>query len=808
MFGKDVHSYRRQLGLSQEDLARKAGIDVKTLRSIESGRRKPRPSTVRQLAAALDLNGADRDRFCASASPDAAGRPAAGPAQLPLDVFGFTGRAADLVQLDTIFAAADQQSTAVVISAIAGTAGVGKTALAVHWAHQVRDQFPDGQLHVDLRGYDADQPMNPADALAGFLRALGANGSDIPQELAERAAQYRTLLSGRRILVVLDNASTVEQVRPLLPGSGSCVVVVTSRDRLTGLVTRHGARRVDLDLLSPTDATALLRRLLGERVGAEPQHAAVLAERCARLPLALRVAAELAAARPATSLAELVTELADERARLDLLDAEADDQSGIRAVFSWSYRRLDAGAARMFRLLALHPGDDCADYAAAALADTDLAAGRQLLAVLVRAHLVQDVGSGRYRMHDLLRAYAAERADEEEAETDRRAAAARLIHHYLATAAAAMEQLNLAARHSRPRVPAPTHSSPPMTTQQHARDWLDAERVNLVATTVHAADHGWPVQAVQLSETIWSYLSSGVYVDESLVVGRRALRAAGERGDRRAEATAQVCLGGVCMQLARYDEAAERFRLALTGFRAVGDLAGTARALSDIGWTHAQRGRYPEALGHYRQALADYRAAGHRVGEAIMLGWIGLELGRARRFEEAIDHLRRALANVRALGTPDRVIEVLSDLGQVLLWAGRHEEVAEPTREALALCRRQGLRLYEGDLLNNLAESHAELRLIDEALTCYRSALTVTRECGNRDIQARALDGIGTILHTTGHPREAQEHWQEALAIYTELGMPQAEEVRTRLAALSPPSPRTASTIQRPAPPAVGSSSQ
>ncbi|MGH3992524.1 MAG: NB-ARC domain-containing protein, partial [Pseudonocardiaceae bacterium] len=272
---------------------------------------------------------------------------------------------------------------------MSGTAGVGKTALAIRWAHHVRAEFPDGQLHVNLRGYDPDQPMAPGDALAGFLRALGMPGHNIPLELDERAAAYRSLLDGRRMLVVLDNAATVEQIRPLLPGARSCLVVVTSRDAMTGLVARHGARRLDLDLLPPEDAVALLRALIGRRVDAEPDAAATLAEQCARLPLALRVAAELATARPASSVTELVAELADEQRRLDLLDAGGDPRTAVSAVFSWSYQHLPADAARAFRILGLHPGPDVDPYATAALTDTSVERARSLLDLLTRAHLIQ-----------------------------------------------------------------------------------------------------------------------------------------------------------------------------------------------------------------------------------------------------------------------------------------------------------------------------------------------------------------------------------------------------------------------------------
>jgi DNA-binding SARP family transcriptional activator len=364
------------------------------------------------------------------------------PRELPADVDGFTGRAAELAELDRLLTAAGEADRSgggtpggAVICAVAGTAGVGKTALAVHWAHQVRDAFPGGQLYVDLRGYDPGEPVTASDALAGFLRSLGVADQDIPADADERAACYRSLLDRRRTLVVLDNAATVEQVRPLLPGTPSCLVLVTSRDSLAGLVARHGARRLDLDLLPLDDAVRLLRELIGERAAADPARAIVLARQCARLPLALRVAAELTADRADMDLGQLAGELGDERRRLDLLDAGGDPRTAISAVFSWSYRRLPAAAARVFRLIGLYPGPDVDKLAVAALIGTGAERAADLLRQLARGHLIYPTEPGRYAMHDLLRAYAANVAgNEDDAESGPGGALTRLLDHYLAAA--------------------------------------------------------------------------------------------------------------------------------------------------------------------------------------------------------------------------------------------------------------------------------------------------------------------------------------------------------------------------------------
>jgi tetratricopeptide (TPR) repeat protein len=694
------------------------------------------------------------------------------PRELPPDVYGFTGRSEELNQLDSLLA--EQTGTP---AAVSGTAGVGKTALAVHWAHRVADRFPDGQLYVDLRGYDPEQPMPAADALAAFLRALGVEGADVPAAPAERAARYRSLVAGRRLLVILDNAGSLEQVAPLVPGTGSCFVVVTSRDSLPGLVVRHGARRLDLDLLAPEEAVDLLRGLVGSRVDAEPGAAAELVRRCARLPLALRVAAEIAAARPTTPLTDLVAELADERGRLDVFQAGSDDRSAVRAVFWWSYRRLPAPAARMFRLLGLHPGTDADAYAAAALADTDLRTAQQLVDSLVGAHLVQEPGPGRYRMHDLLRTYAVERADEE-AEPDRRAALVRLIHHYLSVAALAMDVLYPAERARRPSIAAPTGPVPPLDSTEKALSWLDGERDNLVSVAAYAAGHGWAVQAGYFARVLSRHLEIGAHYGDAMALHDSALRAAQDVGDRFGQANAHLGLGTICYWLGRYDEAAEHYQQSATMFREDRDPNGEIRALTNLGIIYAQWGYHDKALNQYRQALDGFRELGDRNGEAMAMGWVGYELGLLGRFEEAFEHLERALAMFRDIGDRMREAEVLYDLGEVHRLRGRYDEAFELIGRALEIGRETGDRYRQTDALNGLAEVLRATGRLDEALAHHGSALALARESGQRVEEARALDGIATILDATGHREEARRRWRDALALYTALSMPRAEDVR------------------------------
>jgi DNA-binding SARP family transcriptional activator len=595
------------------------------------------------------------------------------PRQLPSAVPGFTGRAAELQALTGLLdRPGERVPGAVVISAIGGTAGVGKTALAVHWGHQVAGRFPDGQLYANLRGYDPDQPVPAAGALAGFLRSLGVAGQDIPPEENERAARYRSLLAGKRMLVILDNAGSADQVRPLLPGSPACAVVVTSRDTLAGLVARDGVTRLDLDLLPQQDAVALLRTLIGARADAKPG-AAELASQCCRLPLALRVAAGLAASRPAVSLAALVSELADLRTRLDLLEVGGDPRTGVRAVFSWSYRHLGAEDARAFRLLGLHPGPDLEPYAAAALTGATVEQARRALDTLVRAHLIQPAAPGRYTMHDLLRGYAREFTSSPDSGDEPQAALTRLFDHYLHTAATAMDILFPAERHLRPRIPRPSAPVPPLADSAATRDWLDSERAALVAAAGHAAGHGWPGHAIRLAAILSRYLRNGGHLPEALTIFGHALGAARRTGDRIAEATALSLTGNVDRQQSRLQQATDRHRQALALFRAAGDRAGEARALGNLGLAETALGRYEHAARHQQEAFAIFRDIGDRFGEARALGNLGLARQQQGRYQEAAGYHRQALDLSHEIGDREGEAWALVRLGVVDLRLGRHQ---------------------------------------------------------------------------------------------------------------------------------------
>ncbi len=682
-----------------------------------------------------------------------AARAAAVPAQLPADVRAFTGRTAELEILDGLLTPPGADDPPVTIALLSGTAGVGKSALAVRWAHRVRDSFPDGQLHVDLRGYDADLPVAPADALAWILTALGVRGPEIPLELPERAGRYRSELAGRRMLVVLDNASSVEQVRPLLPGGGPCLVLITSRDSLPGMVAVHGAERVNLDLLPLPDAVGLLRRLIGARVDREPAAAADLARSCARLPLALRIAAELAADRTDVSLTELVAELADQR-KLDMLDAGGDPRAEVRAVFSWSYRHLPADAARAFRLLGLHPGVHVHVDAAAALIDTTVAEARRLLGVLTRASLIHPAGAARYGLHDLLREYAAELAAAGDSADERETALTRLFDHYLGGAVEAMNTLY-------PTGPAPGDPD-------RARNWIEAERPNLAAVCTYGATHGWPRHAVDVAETMFRYLDAGGPVAEAVTVTTAAVTAARVLGDRPAQARALTGLGRLHRRQGGLDRAAETYRLARALYADLGDRTAAAGVLRELGSVHWRQGHYREAAEHYAQALALYRELADAAGHADALVRLGLVDERLGHDARAVSRLEPALELFTTLGDRFSVAYVESLLARLDRQPERLDRVSAHLQESLAEVRRAGDRTREAYVLTDLAGVQARLGRLAEAAGHLRQGLVLLRRIGDRASEAETLNDLGQVLQATGDAAEARALHTEARALHTE----------------------------------------
>jgi tetratricopeptide (TPR) repeat protein len=754
------------------------------------------------------------------------GRPPV-PAQLPADVTGFTGRATELSTLDALLAGgASAAPGPMPVVLLTGTAGVGKTALAVHWAHRVAARFPDGQLYLNLRGYDADAPVAAVGALGAFLRALGVPAGEIPADLDEMAARYRTELAGRRVLVVLDNAAAVDQVRPLLPGAPGCVALVTSRDALAGLVAVHGAGRIDVDPLPPDDAVTLLSQLVDGRAATEPAAVRALADQCARLPLALRVAAELAARRDGP-LARLVAELADRQRRLDALDAVDDPRAAVTVVFSWSVQLLPPGPARLFRLIGLHPGPDLEPFAAAALAGVPPDQARRELEVLSRAHLLEPVGAQRWRMHDLLQAYAARLVADGVAEPEpARAALRRLFDYYLAAAAVAMDVWYPAEADRRPRLPVAPVTAPVVVPEfgsaAEALAWLDAERPVLVAVCGHAARHGFPAHAVALPGTLARYLLTGGYYCEARAIHGQARQVAGELDDPAGAAMALNNLGTLDERTGAHPAATERFREALRLGRQAGDLPAQAFAVNGLGNAAWWQGRYDGADRRYRQALDLHERIGDRTGQAAALANLGHTQWRQSRWEPAAAYLERALDLYRETGNRVGAAAILSGLGAVTNQLGRPEEATALCEQALELARQERDPTLEASALTGLADVLSGQRRYDDAIEAYQRALTLFREVcdpggeaealnalgevavaagrpgdavdwhsaalavatdtGLRYQEARAHDGLGQArLALAGDPADCRRHWQRALDLYTALDLPAAAQVRARL---------------------------
>jgi DNA-binding SARP family transcriptional activator/Tfp pilus assembly protein PilF len=744
------------------------------------------------------------------AQPAEAGPGRVSPQELPPAVAGFTGRTAELRALTGLLDRSGARAPgAVVISAIGGTAGVGKTALAVYWAHRQAGRFPDGQLHVNLRGYDSDHPLTAADALARLLRSLGVSDQDIPPEEEERAARYRSLLAGKQMLVVLDNAGSADQVRPLLPGTAACTVLVTSRDALAGLVARDGAARLDLDVLPLQDAVTLLRTLIGARADAEPAAAAELADQCCRLPLALRVAAELAAARPATPLTTLTGELADLHARLDLLAANGDPRTQVRTVFSWSYRHLETETARTFRLAGLHPGPDIDPYAAAALTGVTEQQARQALDVLARAHLVQLVSPGRYGMHDLLRGYAHELTATHDTGQEQRAALTRLLDYYLHTAIRAADILFPA--------DTPASASPPdgasgqvFTGEQAARAWLEAERANLTAVAAHASKHGWPGHATGLSAALFRYLERCGFLADALLIYEAAARAGAQAGDRAAEAAAVNNIGSVCLQLGRNREAGQHFQRALGLSRQAGDQLGELRALLSLSMIGLLIGAYPAGIRNGEQALELSRATGNRTREARALYYLGLIAIRQGRYQQAAAgllqaaetsrtaddlpflvvsltnlgdvearqghyqqarrHLKEAKTIARQLDHPMADADATASLGFADLREGRYQQARRQLRQALAAFHDAGVPRAEAEVLCRLGESDLRLGRPVHAADRYQQALLLCQQATEPAGEAEARNGLGEAALAQEAPEDARAHHQAALGIARQIG--------------------------------------
>jgi len=692
------------------------------------------------------------------------------PAQLPADVADFTGRSQHLEQLDRLLELGTV-TTAVVISAIAGTAGVGKTALAVHWAHQVRDRFGDGQLYINLRGYAPTPPMRSIDALAGFLHALGVPAEQVPVDPDEAAALFRTLLADKRMLLLLDNARSADQVRPLLPGSPGCLVVVTSRDRLSGLVAKEGARGLSLDVLPPGEAVGLLTRLLDEeRVAAEPQAAVELAWVCGLLPLALRIAAANLAGQPGQPIAGYVARLC-QGDRLEELIADGDPQTAMQAAFDCSYATLEPGPQRLFRLLGLVPGPTFTPPAAAALAAIPVAQAARLLERLAGAHLIEPRAPGRFGFHDLLRLYAYQRVQDEDGESQRQGATSRLYSWYLHTADGAVgllypELLRL------PR-PRPAGGLPAVRFDDNvgALAWLDAERANLVAAVQHAAEQGPRPLAWLLADALRAYLWGRRQMADWLAVAHAGLAGAADAGDLQARAAAQRNLGMAYQCLGDYTQATTHYTGALALARQAGWMEGEAACLDDFGLLYTELGQPQQAVDHFSQSWLRSREIGFKGGQAIALSNLAAVYRELGQPERATDHLVQALALYRELGSQDGQAAVLAVLGEAYRDLGQLERARAHLSEALTVGRDLGDRYGEASHLCALAAVQRDAGDYGQALEVAQAAEILARDIREPRVLADALNRQGSIHLRQSWSKQAVDHHQQALDLARATGV-------------------------------------
>jgi tetratricopeptide (TPR) repeat protein len=717
------------------------------------------------MALALKATGGPAAELSGQRTP-AAGDVAV-PRQLPACTAHFTGRSAELAALTGLLdraaavPAGGGGGGAVVISAVGGMAGIGKTALALHWAHQVAGRFPGGQLYVNLRGFDpADAPLAPGEAVRGFLDGLGVDPARIPVDAQAQASLYRSLLAGRRVLVVLDNARDAGQVRPLLPGTATCLVVVTSRSQLPGLVAAEGARPLQLGLLPADQARELLARHLGpDRAAAEPQAVAELIGLCAGLPLALSTVAARAAVQPGLPLAALAAELRDACGRLDALEA-GDPATSFRAVLSWSVRHLDPAIAAMFRLLGTHPGPDVSAAAAASLAGLAPRHAREVLAALTRAHLLAEHVPGRFAMHDLVRAYAAEQASTVDSDTARRDALCRVLDHYLHTALAA-DMLLRPGRESPPLTPPPRPGTraEDLAGYAQALAWFEAERPVLLAAIAEAAAAGLATHAWQISRALENFALIRGYWHDYARAQRTALSAAGQAGDVTGQAYAHRELA--LALLARGDGPLEEARThalrALDLYAQLSDHTGQARAHRGLSRILDAQGRHREALRHDQQALDLFRAAGHDAGQGEALNAIGWSLAH--------------------LGEPQRAVGYC--------------------KQAISLLQAHGDRYYEAGAWDSLGYAHHLLSHHAEAIACYQRSIDLCRQIGDTHHEADQLLRLGEAHQAAGDPDAARRAWQQALAIIDDLHRPDAGQVRARLLNLPPADPPTAAQEPR-----------
>lgn len=692
------------------------------------------------------------------------------PRQLLGDVRHFVNRDRELARLGRLVADGGEESRIAPVVVVTGTAGVGKTSLALHWAHTIRQRFPDGQLYVNLRGYAAGSPALPGVVLGRFLEDLGVPATHVPIEPERRETMFRSLLADRRMLLVLDNAADSAQVRPLLPAAAGSLVLVTSRDDLPGLVSQLGALRLEVTTFRTTEAIALLRAAIADyRARDRRADLAELARLCAGLPLALRIAAERAAGWPSMSLGELIDDLRNESARWNVLTADAEEGSNaMRSVFEWSYRALPVPAARLFRFLGLHPGNEFGLPAVVSLAG-DEPQVRSLLDTLVRAHLLERRPAGRYEFHDLLRAYAAELVRREESEADRSQIRGRCLAWYLRTADAAQRTIAPFDRYvldDRVSVPAMTLT---FDRYESAFRWYRTESRNLVTATRAAADTGFPEIAWRLAVVLRAVYMHHNEFDDWVTTARIAVDAAKRSGEQAGEAEALENLGTVAFQELRLDEAEECHRAALAIRRRIGDRRGTAKSVNALGLLGLRRHRLDDAVSYFADSMEIFSELGDRRWTALMRANLAEALCELSRYEEAGQIIEQALADFRELGDHIGERNALWLLSWVMRGIGDLEAASRAIGAALTIAHDHDNQVWRGHWLAESARVELARGNPEEALRLFQESAAVQRRLGDAGREAVALDGAGEACQALDRSEEAAKLHRRAVAAFREL---------------------------------------
>ena len=782
--GLDFAGLLRQLRagarLTQEELAEAAGISTRAVSDLERGvNRTAHKDTAQLLAAALGLDGPAGELFVAAARGRAPAEEvlaaqqggvrgtlaAAATRALPRDIASFTGRAAELAGLLGEIGGLEAVAGVIGIHAIDGMAGIGKTTLAVHAAHQLAQRFPDGQFFLPLHAHTRGQrPVDPADALVSLLLTAGVNPQMIPPGLEARTARWRDHIAGKKILLLLDDAASHEQVAPLLPGTPGSLVLVTSRRRLAAL---QDATVISLDTLPPDEAAELLARLAGRPgMSAGEPAAGEITRLCGYLPLAIGMLAAQLRHHPAWTPAQLAAELAQARDRLTLMHAE---NVSVAAAFDLSYEDLTPGLQRIFRRLGLVPGASIDVYAAAALEGTSRQAARGYLDDLYDQHLLTEPAPGRYQLHDLLREHARALADADDP-ADAGAATERLLDYYLHTAATANR---LTAERPPPAIPplaCPPAAVPQLASRKEALAWLEAERANLQACADYAAAHGLTVHAVWLPAQVGDFLRTHGYLDQALALHRAAAEIAQAAGDRAGQAIALNNLGYIYRLVGHYSAAISSLTPALSLYRDLGNQDAQVETLNLLGAVHNEIDDLPAAAEAAAEALTSARAAGDRSGEAHALVTLATAQQGDIGYRAATEMYSQALALLREAGDQHGLARALTVAGITQKWVGDYGQAVSSFTEAATLSRDLGDPLYEGLALIRLGNVHRETGDYQAAVTAVNQGLALVQELGSQSWVAEALQELGAVQYLTGDHQSAATTLTRALTMHRELG--------------------------------------